>query len=97
MGRTSDALRRRWDASPDGRGRRASERTVHWWSRSAVQSCAANPDPVLWSRSLLFDTTLPLGVIGNTSDSDSEESWFDPRRGNCGFGRGSQVVTATVC
>src|SRR5690606_19480250 len=27
-------------------------------------------------------TTLPLGVIGNTPDSGSGESWFDPRRGN---------------
>src|SRR6266487_3236559 len=26
--------------------------------------------------------TLPLGVIGNTPDSGSGESWFDPRRGN---------------
>jgi hypothetical protein len=27
---------------------------------------------------------LPLGVIGNTPDSGSGESWFDPRRGNLG-------------
>jgi hypothetical protein len=26
--------------------------------------------------------TMPLGVTGNTSDSGSEESWFEPRRGN---------------
>ncbi len=26
--------------------------------------------------------TLPRGVTGNTSDSGSEESWFEPRRGN---------------
>src|SRR2546425_3529603 len=26
--------------------------------------------------------TLPLGVTGNTPDSGSGESWFDPRRGN---------------
>ena len=26
--------------------------------------------------------TLPLGVIGNTPDSGSGESWFEPRRGN---------------
>src|SRR2546426_7830684 len=26
--------------------------------------------------------SLPLGVIGNTPDSGSGESWFDPRRGN---------------
>src|SRR5207244_768785 len=25
---------------------------------------------------------LPLGVIGNTPDSGSGESWFEPRRGN---------------
>ena len=25
---------------------------------------------------------LPLGVTGNTPDSGSGESWFDPRRGN---------------
>ena len=25
---------------------------------------------------------MPLGVTGNTSDSGSEESWFEPRRGN---------------
>src|SRR5437660_2958030 len=26
--------------------------------------------------------SVPLGVIGNTPDSGSGESWFDPRRGN---------------
>src|SRR6266545_2638027 len=26
--------------------------------------------------------TVPLGVTGNTPDSGSGESWFDPRRGN---------------
>jgi hypothetical protein len=26
--------------------------------------------------------TMPLGVIGNTPDSGSGESWFEPRRGN---------------
>src|SRR2546425_11785800 len=26
--------------------------------------------------------SLPLGVTGNTPDSGSGESWFDPRRGN---------------
>src|SRR6185312_11665036 len=26
--------------------------------------------------------TLPLGVTGNTPDSGSGESWFEPRRGN---------------
>jgi hypothetical protein len=35
---------------------------------------------------------MPLGVTGNTSDSGSEESWFEPRRGNsrpvCRPGRG---------
>jgi hypothetical protein len=25
---------------------------------------------------------LPLGVTGNTPDSGSGESWFEPRRGN---------------
>jgi hypothetical protein len=47
---------------------------------------------------------MPLGVTGNTSDSGSEESWFEPRRGNSKDARtrgtvwrGSQVVTATVC
>jgi hypothetical protein len=25
---------------------------------------------------------VPLGVTGNTPDSGSGESWFDPRRGN---------------
>jgi hypothetical protein len=34
---------------------------------------------------------LPLGVTGNTSDSGSEESWFEPRRGNWGPGRVSKV------
>ena len=33
----------------------------------------------------------PLGVIGNTSDSGSEESWFDPRRGN------SNAASAAFC
>ena len=27
-------------------------------------------------------TSLPLGVTGNTPDSGSGESWFEPRRGN---------------
>jgi hypothetical protein len=31
-------------------------------------------------RFVLF--AVPLGVTGNTSDSGSEESWFEPRRGN---------------
>src|SRR6266581_9167590 len=30
----------------------------------------------------LSSIILPLGVIGNTPDSGSGESWFDPRRGN---------------
>jgi hypothetical protein len=30
---------------------------------------------------------VPLGVTGNTSDSGSEESWFEPRRGNCKAGQ----------
>src|SRR5690348_5710526 len=29
-----------------------------------------------------FGGTLPLGVTGNTPDSGSGESWFEPRRGN---------------
>src|ERR1043165_3556678 len=29
-----------------------------------------------------FSLKLPLGVTGNTPDSGSGESWFDPRRGN---------------
>src|SRR5512133_2787288 len=29
-----------------------------------------------------MDTKLPLGVTGNTPDSGSGESWFEPRRGN---------------
>src|SRR5512141_2615462 len=29
-----------------------------------------------------FEAFLPLGVTGNTPDSGSGESWFDPRRGN---------------
>src|SRR5437660_2334946 len=28
------------------------------------------------------ETNLPLGVTGNTPDSGSGESWFEPRRGN---------------
>ena len=31
--------------------------------------------------------TMPDGVIGNTSDSESEESRFDPWSGNKGFSR----------
>jgi hypothetical protein len=31
---------------------------------------------------------MPLGVTGNTSDSGSEESWFEPRRGNSAVRRG---------
>ena len=30
---------------------------------------------------------MPLGVTGNTSDSGSEESWFEPRRGNSKAGK----------
>src|SRR6478672_11460611 len=29
-----------------------------------------------------MDQKLPLGVTGNTPDSGSGESWFEPRRGN---------------
>ena len=44
---------------------------------------------------------LPLGVTGNTPDSGSGESWFEPRRGNskarCYFGGVEpSVVTATA-
>src|SRR6476661_4572455 len=35
--------------------------------------------PIVWS---VGGRTLPLGVTGNTPDSGSGESWFDPRRGN---------------
>src|SRR5882672_1972301 len=31
---------------------------------------------------ILAWTSLPLGVTGNTPDSGSGESWFEPRRGN---------------
>ncbi len=34
---------------------------------------------------------MPRGVTGNTSDSGSEESWFEPRRGN---GGGEQTLAA---
>jgi hypothetical protein len=38
-----------------------------------------NPVPRMVSQSA---DSLPLGVTGNTPDSGSGESWFDPRRGN---------------
>src|SRR5258707_12746821 len=31
---------------------------------------------------LIWRILVPLGVTGNTPDSGSGESWFDPRRGN---------------
>ncbi len=37
--------------------------------------------------SLKLRRTLPDGVIGNTSDSESEESRFDPWSGNKSFSR----------
>src|SRR5262249_59742712 len=39
-----------------------------------------NEDPCLvWGNEA---GVVPLGVTGNTPDSGSGESWFDPRRGN---------------
>ena len=38
---------------------------------------------------------MPRGVTGNTSDSGSEESWFDPRRGN--FGGVAEWLKAAPC
>src|SRR5204862_5669304 len=35
---------------------------------------------------------LPLGVTGNTPDSGSGESWFDPRRGNLQPGNASVAL-----
>src|SRR5438046_9878334 len=35
------------------------------------------------SRTAVWPYSMPLGVTGNTPDSGSGESWFDPRRGNC--------------
>ncbi len=32
--------------------------------------------------SMTIEAALPLGVTGNTPDSGSGESWFEPRRGN---------------
>ena len=40
----------------------------------------------------LRSTSLPLGVTGNTSDSGSEESWFEPRRGNSKRGHRLTVI-----
>src|SRR5712664_4077264 len=44
---------------------------------------------------------LPLGVTGNTPDSGSGESWFDPRRGNskrdATMSRVALFVFASVC
>src|SRR5215208_4904639 len=37
---------------------------------------------------------LPLGVTGNTPDSGSGESWFDPRRGNS---NGSLAAAVFCC
>src|SRR5207302_9675526 len=36
---------------------------------------------VTWRRGTC-NCSLPLGVTGNTPDSGSGESWFEPRRGN---------------
>ena len=36
---------------------------------------------------------LPLGVTGNTPDSGSGESWFEPRRGNSGGGRKAAALS----
>src|SRR3954454_5124039 len=42
------------------------------WSRVVAAMGARNP----------AGRSLPLGVTGNTPDSGSGESWFEPRRGN---------------
>ena len=41
---------------------------------------------------LVYRRLLPLGVTGNTPDSGSGESWFDPRRGNYKPGKHSYTV-----
>src|SRR3989442_14362573 len=38
--------------------------------------------------------SVPLGVTGNTPDSGSGESWFDPRRGNSQ--RDAQIVRVAL-
>src|SRR5438445_12190934 len=44
---------------------------------------------------------LPLGVTGNTPDSGSGESWFEPRRGNskrdATLSRVALLVFSTIC
>src|SRR5438046_723434 len=58
--------------------------------RAAAESrwgCAATTHhAVQVSRARTYDVTgvvpVPLGVTGNTPDSGSGESWFEPRRGN---------------
>ena len=47
-----------------------------------------------------FSGFLPLGVTGNTPDSGSGESWFEPRRGNSkrrigSSGRGAIPICST--
>src|SRR5882762_3749664 len=45
--------------------------------------------------------SLPLGVTGNTPDSGSGESWFEPRRGNlkrdATMSRVALLLFSTVC
>ena len=51
-----------------------------------------NREESYWAARVL----LPLGVTGNTSDSGSEESWFEPRRGNSGDGSMDVPTRASV-
>src|SRR2546429_3283620 len=47
------------------------------------------------------EQSLPLGVTGNTPDSGSGESWFEPRRGNskrdATMSRVALLLFSTVC
>ena len=51
-------------------------------SASQAEGRGFEPRLPLWRRARRRTQILPLGVIGNTPDSGSGESWFEPRRGN---------------
>jgi hypothetical protein len=79
----TNAARRAHSAPPMGRGR-GSVRSVGRFEGLKRHPTRAILHGFLRMVSQSADVqSLPLGVTGNTPDSGSGESWFDPRRGNC--------------
>src|SRR6266849_4987120 len=71
--------------APGSGGCRPGVRRFSFEARGAVAQLGERLDrtqEVRGSSPLSSIEKLPLGVIGNTPDSGSGESWFEPRRGN---------------